>query len=213
MVIVGLLAGCGDGASDEDGGAMSMDAGPVSTDAAAAGDAGIGADAGDPGSDAGSTDDAGAGLDAGATDGGQPDGGGAVACTATMPCPSGGVCGGGPTCDDAWTCSFTPMPCTDDLVEYCGCDGSTFSGSSTCPDRPFAHRGPCAGAMGFDCDRTKIRCRAVEPTCPAGQVPEVMGSCWSFRCVPLTECGCTDGAQCPFEATCDAGSMRCQPAP
>jgi hypothetical protein len=36
--------------------------------------------------------------------------------------------------------------CTRDLALFCGCNGLTFRGSSTCPPQPFKHRGACADA-------------------------------------------------------------------
>ena len=41
-----------------------------------------------------------------------------------------------------WTCGPT-KPCTKDLKTYCGCDGKEFKGSGTCPQKPYANRGPC----------------------------------------------------------------------
>jgi len=34
--------------------------------------------------------------------------------------------------------------CTMDLRQYCGCDGATFQGSGTCPNRRYASKGACA---------------------------------------------------------------------
>lgn len=153
--------------------------------------------------------------DAGASDAGEPSDAaagdaGIVTCSADAPCVSA-VCMGGPTCGDPWFCVETAMACTDDSFEYCGCDGASFFDSSTCPTRPYAHTGACAGTAGFSCDRRGVSCRAVEPVCPAGQVAEVSagGTCWTFRCVPLTDCGCTDSAECPGDSTCDGATMRC----
>ncbi|MCB9597553.1 MAG: hypothetical protein H6719_32845 [Sandaracinaceae bacterium] len=209
-VVALIAAGCDSGTpSSDDGGASGMDAGVGATDGGGAGTDGGAVDAGSidagEGSDGGAVD-GGAGSDAGST---PIDGGGL--CTPETPCTGGAICVGGPLCADGWSCIESDRPCTDDLVEYCGCDGATFSDSSTCPTRPFAHMGPCPGAAGFDCDRSRVTCRAVEPTCGPGLVAEVEGSCWTFRCVPLTDCGCTDGAQCPGDATCDASAMRCAP--
>ena len=127
-----------------------------------------------------------------------------------MPCMDGRICSGGPTCGDPWTCVASTIPCTDDAVEYCGCDGVTFRDSSTCPTRPFERMGPCAPADGFNCDGSTVLCRAPEPMCPPGEVAEVMDSCWTFRCVPLTECGCSATRACPAGSRCDDATGRCQ---
>ena len=63
-------------------------------------------------------------------------------CTSTEQCAKGETCQGAAGCTTAWTC-MPARPCTRDLVPYCGCDGKSFQGSSTCPPRPFARRGRC----------------------------------------------------------------------
>jgi len=207
-VLLAFAAGCGDGMSSDDAGVTNMDAGGGTVDAGGDPVDSGSTDSGPTASDSGpATPDAGSSLqDAGTSDAGDP----GMVCTAEMACTGGAICVGGPSCDTPWDCILSTRPCTDDLVEYCGCDGAVFRDSSTCPTRPFAHMGACAGTAGFNCDRSTITCRAAEPMCPEGQVAEVMGACWTFRCVPLTECGCTDGAECPMGATCDSGAMRCQ---
>lgn len=64
-------------------------------------------------------------------------------CTTSADCRTGemcewneGACGVPGTCVPA-------RPCTEDATAYCGCDGRTFYASSTCPERPYRHRGPC----------------------------------------------------------------------
>ena len=135
---------------------------------------------------------------------------GSLTCSPEAPCVVG-VCAGGPSCGDPWSCVAAAVDCLDDSFEYCGCDGASFFDSSTCPTRPFAHPGACAGPAGFSCDRRGVSCRAVEPICPAGQVAEVDagGTCWTFRCVPLTDCACADSAECPGDSSCDGATARC----
>jgi hypothetical protein len=66
----------------------------------------------------------------------------ALVCSTGADCPSGTFCTGGEGCDIPWTCQ--PLrPCTRDAVEYCACDGTRIVGSSTCPPRPYAHKGAC----------------------------------------------------------------------
>jgi hypothetical protein len=52
------------------------------------------------------------------------------------------MCSGDAGCDAVWTCQ-PARPCTRDLVKYCGCDGKTFQGSSTCPLQKWKARGAC----------------------------------------------------------------------
>lgn len=70
-----------------------------------------------------------------------PDGG--SICSDSDECAAGEECQGDVACGGApWRCGPAGN-CNLDLVAYCGCDGVTFHGSSTCPGRPFAHRGGC----------------------------------------------------------------------
>ncbi len=168
----------------------------------------------DAGLDAGSADaavgDAGS-IDSAVSDSGADGGAPGESCSAASPCTGGGVCVGGPACGDTWTCAFSGIACTDDVVSYCGCDGSTFMGSSTCVNRPIAHLGSCEA--GANCNRSAVTCRRVEPVCPDGQVPEVEGSCWTARCIPIEECACSTSAECPLPDiyTCHGTTGRCGP--
>ena len=202
-----FLAGC-DSESETDAGPPGMDAGPSGSDAGGLTDAGA-LDAGST-PDSAVSSDAAAGGDAAAADAGLQDAGDVVLCTADTPCVEGVCTPGAAVCGGPWHCALTGILCTDDLAPYCGCDGVEFRGSGTCPTRPFRHRGPCAPAGGFNCDRREIRCRIPDPVCPAGQVGSIEGTCWG-PCVPLTDCRCSEGPECPGEATCDASAMRCAP--
>lgn len=56
----------------------------------------------------------------------------------------GEACMGQEGCTVEWTCkSAVHRMCTMDLAPHCGCDGKTFQSSSSCPSRPFKHRGAC----------------------------------------------------------------------
>lgn len=203
-----LLTACGT-TPDAPDASEPMDAAAI--DAGATVDAGTRADAGaEP--DAGQGEDAGATVDAGArVDGGATVDAGTSECSPTQPCTDGRICTGQPSCGSDWICVDSGTACTDDAVPYCGCDGVTFTDSGNCPTRPYAHRGTCEG--GVDCDRRSVTCRAPEPVCPAGEVAEVEGSCWSFRCVPIDSCRCAGPEQCPMPDmyTCHMFRMRCGP--
>jgi len=64
-------------------------------------------------------------------------------CHAAADCQSG-ICEG-EGCGDGTpgTCKSRKRPCTADLRPFCGCDGVTFRGSSSCPGRRYAARGDC----------------------------------------------------------------------
>ena len=158
--------------------------------------------------------DSGAGVDAGAADSGAGDVGtdasGPAECSADAPCE--GACTGR-SCSATWYC-VSDTPCTDDIATFCGCDGTTFAGSSTCPPRPFASRGACPG-RATSCDPRGISCRIPTPECEPGFVPEVneSGSCWTMRCVPIDDCACSSPEECPGldQYTCRNDTGRCSP--
>ena len=56
------------------------------------------------------------------------------------------------------------------------------------------------------CDRRQLACRQPEPACAAGMTA-LDGACFS-SCVPITECSCDEGHQCPAGASCRGG--RCE---
>lgn len=65
-------------------------------------------------------------------------------CRSTADCGPGEECLIREGCDVPSYCGpQLGRPCTDDLASFCGCDGQTFTGSSTCPPRVYARRGPC----------------------------------------------------------------------
>jgi hypothetical protein len=70
---------------------------------------------------------------------GRPDG---ASCTTADQC-SGGVCEGEGCGPDEGRCASTQRMCTRDFVKYCGCDGTEFGGSGSCPGKRFSKRGPC----------------------------------------------------------------------
>jgi len=53
-----------------------------------------------------------------------------------------GICEG-PGCGPGEGRCATDRVCSDDVVLFCGCEGVTFVGSSTCPGARFEHAGPC----------------------------------------------------------------------
>jgi len=74
-----------------------------------------------------------------------------------------------------------------------GAGGSLASGGE--PSAQAGHDGS-GGAGLVDCDPRKIFCKRVAPTCEAGQVPSVEGSCYG-ECVKVDRCACSAAEQCP----------------
>lgn len=65
------------------------------------------------------------------------------ACTRTSECTSGLACRGAPGCTTEWACGAPREGCGPEHVAYCNCDGVTFHALAGCPDRTYAHVGPC----------------------------------------------------------------------
>lgn len=63
-------------------------------------------------------------------------------CASSDQCADGLMCLGTEGCNTPATCQ-PRRPCTADLRPFCGCDGQTFRGSSSCPPRSYAHTGGC----------------------------------------------------------------------
>lgn len=107
-------------------------------------------------------------------------------------CESDGQCESGAcrsaTCSDAdAVCVPTEATCNADLVQYCGCDGVTFQGSSGgpgCAGARYAYEGPCGSG-----------------TQPAGARCNVHDDCESGICEGV---GCGD-----FEGVCAAEERTC----
>ncbi len=94
--------------------------------------------------------------DDGGNGGGNAGGGQARAdgepCSTAADCASG-ICEGEGCGPDEGVCAPKGRACTRDLRRYCGCDGVTFRGSGSCPNKRFAHRGECTAkrADGGSC--------------------------------------------------------------
>lgn len=83
-----------------------------------------------------------------------------------------------------------------------------------------AGAGGAAGSGGVDCNPSTVSCKAMQPTCPKGQVPTVENGCWG-PCVPVLTCKpekdcstCTNGwcaAYVSFgtEYRCVSPSIQC----
>ena len=154
-------------------------------------------------------------------------------CTSNAECGAGMECvGGGEGCSVPWTCQpANTRACTADYSPFCGCDGTTFYGSSSCPLRPFAHRGVCETTPPVDAGPSG--CLMPDGTvCIVGTVCSV-GECDSCFCAAPGELRCTGGGcvdagpppnLCHGNVDCAAGTIcvgaqgcgipwTCQPAP
>lgn len=138
-------------------------------------------------------------------------------CRSTEDCGPGEECLIREGCDVPSYCGpQLGRPCTDDLASYCGCDGQTFTGSSTCPPRVYARRGPCESVDAGPppgCTFPDGRVCAVGQRCPA---PDGCNTCVCNRdgtlsctllgCVDAGPPACTfpDGRVCPVGQRCRA---------
>jgi hypothetical protein len=72
------------------------------------------------------------------------DGAPGTSCDSNAACDSG-ICEGEGCSADEGVCAEANRGCTDDEVDYCGCDGETFSSSGSCPGARYEHVGACEG--------------------------------------------------------------------
>lgn len=70
------------------------------------------------------------------------------ACLSAEECSSGMCEGEGCDDDHPGKCVPRDRMCTRDARSYCGCDGKTFVGSGSCPERRYSAAGPCEGDPG-----------------------------------------------------------------
>lgn len=106
------------------------------------------------------------------------------------------------------------------LVLIAGCDDPAppVDAGSTPPDAGVVKDAGAVDDAGlplppYDCDESAVFCDAIPPVCPPGEVGEVGVGCWTWRCVPITDCYCTGPAMCPDPGsyTCHGFAMRCGP--
>ncbi len=121
-------------------------------------------------------------------DGGAPDVPLPRTCNSTSDCPPSMMCMGSPGCGIPWRCE-PAQPCTADIAQFCGCDGVTFTGSSSCPGRPFRSVGPCPGRDAG------VACRAMDAR-GEGLCDGYFGVAWNgSTCAGVTGCRCV-GVDC-----------------
>jgi hypothetical protein len=160
----------------------------------------------------GSAEDAGAPADAAGPARPVPDLDARVALPVEPARPAGDAATSGPLGDAA-----TNRPVGDAAV---GQPGAPAASDAAVPDAGApgkvcdAKVGPCDPATQVSCDaRTgMVTCKRAPPSCPQGQVPAVVDSCWG-ECVPIEQCVCTEADACPERETyvCHMGARRCGP--
>jgi hypothetical protein len=135
------------------------------------------------------------------TDAGTPDGATPIACRSGADCPSSMMCDGPAGCGMPWSC-VAARPCTADVSPFCGCDGNTFYGSSSCPGQPYQVRAACPGDAGT------VSC-APQDARGEGLCDGFFGYAWNgSTCAAITGCRCV-GADCPsLSRDPDACRMR-----
>jgi hypothetical protein len=147
-----------------------------------------------PGDQAGSGSSAGSGS--GTAIAGPGVGAAGSACSAAADCESG-ICEGEGCGAGQGVCAARQRSCTYDLRTYCGCDGTTFDASGSCPERRFSHRGACTidGGSG------------------AGSGTSAGGGATGAACQVGADCasGICEGKGCGADApgTCAAAKRGC----
>lgn len=195
-------AGSGGTAGSPSGGAAGTGAAGASGAAGTGASAGAGGNAGSSGAGGiggtGATGGAsgGTGGASGGTGGASGGTGGASGGTGGASGGTGGTGGvvGAPECKTANDCKV--------FNDCCSCEGVPKAENPTvCPALCKQNKCESLGVSpttvecvagrcvkGYDCDTSKVTCKAAEPACPSGQVPEVKGNCYTFNCVPANEC-------------------------
>lgn len=125
-----------------------------------------------------------------------------VACASSADCARGLECVGPEGCGTPWTCQ--PVDgCTPDLTSYCGCDGTTFQSSSSCPGRPYLQRGACGILPPPPPDAGPATCTIMGRTCRVG-VPCRLDECTTCTCWgDAVTCGIEPG--CAMDGGVDGG--------
>lgn len=115
------------------------------------------------------------------------------ACETNADCEST-VCQGMGCGPRQGVCMDTSVACTRDLRPYCGCDGTTFRASSSCPGRRYAHRGECGTQKAADGAACRIGADCASGICEGKGCGDNNGRCAAQARVCTRDfasyCGC-----------------------
>ena len=141
-----------------------------------------------------------------------------TACVRSSECGVGMACRGAPGCTSPWACGAPRAECGPDTVSYCDCDGITFHAQAGCPNRAYAHTGPCEdpgiadGSFGVPNGDEPIvqrdRTCSSSAECRGGEIcygPPGCGMEW--RCERAR--GCARGGRGPF-CSCSGETFTAQ---
>ncbi len=147
----------------------------------------------------------------------------ATTATATAATTVGSTTGAGSTTSAGTTGGGVMPECTQDTdctvhEDCCSCEAVPVSDvppdcEAGCQETACAALEYKATALCLDgicrfpettCDPSTVLCGAPTPNCPDGTLPEVMGQCWTFKCVPVAACDWVP--DCSF---CDAETEVC----
>jgi len=116
--------------------------------------------------------------------------------------------------DSAGSCVVRPGVCTAPARPVCGCDLKTYDNDceAHAAGVSVAKLGACGPPNQVGCDARTVTCKRARPSCPDGQVPAVVDTCWG-ECVTIEQCTCKEADACPERETyvCHMSRGRCGP--
>ena len=124
-------------------------------------------------------------------------------CTSDADCPPGQGCDGPPGCGVPWTCVH--LLCASIASTWCDCAGHTFTTTTACARRPYAHVGVCETTPVADagtCGAAGSNCTYGDDCC-SGWCPQ-RGADVSVCATPRA-----GAIGCNF-TTCDAATQYCE---
>jgi hypothetical protein len=135
----------------------------------------------------------------------QPDG---AHCNAAMECASG-VCEGQGCGPGQGVCAAKQRICTEDMAEFCGCDGKVFRGSSSCPSQRYENTGACRAGDDHPVQGDGASCNSgkecASGVCEGEGCGEIKGVCKPQNRICTQDiveyCGC-DGKTFGSSGTC-----------
>ena len=201
----GSTSGGAGGSGNSTSGGASGSGGSTSGGAAGSGGSTSGGAAGSGGSTSG-----GAAGSGGSTSGGTGGGGAGGTGGALVAAPECNVDSDCKVFEDCCSCDGIPTSQNPGICKL-GCTTKKCAALGVSATEVSCVAGRCV--KGYDCDSSKVVCLTKAPNCPAGEVAQIKGNCWSGACVPAGEC--TSVASC---SDCTSAKYACvtyvaKPAP